>query len=192
MSAEDDTLKQAIINILSGPEVMKIVPFFIKSQLIASNHFAAVCRHLKEGNLKVKHYSAKPGMAYYEAETDTFYVDGNGIDAWRKALIVHEAIHAINDIARINMDIATSEALSYVAQAQYLRGCLGSVRQLVSSNAKMDKLFELAWSLATTLQIGKTPTEAEYDALRVAINESPEYLGTGASMTNFDGVIFAN
>jgi hypothetical protein len=191
MSVEDDNLKATIIAVLGGAEMKAVRPFTIKGQLIAYNHYSLVATHIQKGDIKIKHFPDEPETAYYEPGTDTFYVDGNGvIDCHRKALIVHEATHAINDIAFINMDIATSEALSYVAQAQYMRANSGkgSTRQLHGDTDEQDKVFELAWSIATTLAINKTPSEAEYDALRAAINLAPKYLGTGADPTNFNGV----
>jgi len=85
---------------------------------LASNHFSVVEGRYRENKIV---YSAWAD-ASSNLEANTFYL-GNNERSSRDfdALVVHEAVHAYFDRARISISWADNEAAAYIAQEFYLR-----------------------------------------------------------------------
>lgn len=108
-----------LVKVLSDQAALKHVEFtFLGTEVHAAN-FAAVADHIRMGSIKVD--TMQGGGAAYEFGTDTFWVPSEmASDLHRRALLVHEAVHAINDMLTGFMIDLHNEAGSYLAQALYL------------------------------------------------------------------------
>ncbi len=102
-----------------------------------------------------------------------------------KALIVHEAVHAIQDYQAKAMKTILAEAEAYLAQMIYARANLSSKPNFGSRG----RVFEVAWDIAGNVLDGKQPTDAEQARLRSAVRADPTYANhkRGAKY-RFDGV----
>lgn len=94
-----------------------------------------------------------------------------------RALIVHEAVHAVMDIRGLRgMGTAKSEALAYLAQAIYRRsagqkdppfeGCRGPAEKMICG---------MSWYLAEKIEAGDTITPTEYAIFKAQIVSHPKY-----------------
>lgn len=105
-----------------------------------------------------------------------------------KALVVHEATHAVCDMLKLSMKRGDSEAMAYIAQCQYWKANISNDR--LEGNVigdEDDLVFEAAWNIACAIQAGQSVPSTDYDKLQAAlaannsykkhINERPAYDG---------------
>ncbi len=192
MGADDLWAKLAIASVLIGPELSKIKPFTIKGHVTAANFFATVVAKMQLGYIDAKSLTGSGGKAYYNSTEGCFYLDlDGGLTLAKKALIVHEATHALSDIVWKIMDIGTSESIAYVAQCQFARANNPDPDpevRLYGDTAAEDKVFECGWHIAGKLLAGDTPTESDYKNLYDAVDNHPYYKGQAAKPAGYDGV----
>lgn len=192
MADRNDLARQAIVNTLTGGGISVIKPFTIRGFTILNLNFSVVAINVSAGITKVRFDSSEVGMAEYDTGTNTFHLgftDANSLS--RKALIVHESVHAVCDLLKLaTMDVGTSESAAYLAQCQYARGNSTDPdpdARLFSEDEDKDRVFKIGWELAGRLLGGATPSSADYDRLRDAVNRHPYYRGKAGDSAQFNG-----
>ena len=192
MADQDALARQAVISTLTGAGIAVIKPFTIDGFTVLSSLFSVVGLNVIAGVTHVKYDSSQVGLAEYDTGTNTFHIGFTAASSLsRKALIVHESVHAVCDLLnKSTMNIGTSESLAYLTQCQYARGNSTDPdpdARLYSDDANKDRVFKVAWDLAGTLLGGGTPTAADYTKLRDAVNRHPYYLGKAGDNAKFNG-----
>lgn len=192
MADRNALARQAVVNTLTGAGVHVIKPYTIRGFTLLNINFSVVAVNVSAGVTKVVYDSSEVGMAEYDTGTNTFHLgftDANSLS--RKALIVHESVHAVCDLMNLTtMDIGTSESAAYLAQCLYARGNSTDPdpdARLYSEDEDKDRVFQVGWELAGTLLAGSTPSTADYDRLRDAVNRHPYYRGKAGDSARFNG-----
>jgi hypothetical protein len=153
---------------------------------------AVVANKVIDGEIAVVYDSSVgAGEAEYDSGTDAFHLGFRSAHTpTRKALVVHEAVHAALDLKVAGVTIAESESLAYVVQSFYVREHTvdPEAERLTSENTLKDRVYELAWDMAGTLSKGRQPTSVEWLALDHAVRRHPTYKRTAGNNAGFDGV----
>ncbi len=192
MADRSELAKQAVVGTLTGAGVYTVKPFTIRGFTLLNINFSLVALNVAAGITRVVYDASEVGMAEYDTGTNTFHLgftDATSLS--RKALIVHESVHAVCDVMNLaTMDIGTSESAAYLAQCLYARGNSTDPdpdARLYSDDEDKDRVFRVGWELAGTLLDGRTPSTADYDRLRDAVNRHPYYRGKAGDNARFNG-----
>jgi hypothetical protein len=196
--SEDLRLRSMVASALSGPVIARVNVHHV-GRAIFGTTLAAVAIRVLEGEIDVVVDSTmRTWEAEYDSGTDILHLGfANASSTTRKALIVHEAVHAALDIKAVSgMTIAESESLAYVVQSFYVREHtlepdvyrLTDPEDGSDRNPWRDRVYELAWDMAATLSKGTQPTSIEWLALDHAVRRHPKYKGFAGNMAAFDGI----
>lgn len=114
----------AVADILSNYTALANIDFRLKTIEIKPGYFKLVADAIRKGKVKViVDSSLDGGTFYYDSGEDAFYLDDPGAVTriTAKALIVHEGVHAVNDMyGRSTIDAIDDEFAAYLAQAMYM------------------------------------------------------------------------
>jgi hypothetical protein len=145
-----------------------------------------------QNKIGVKHVPGLDTAGIYNSTENRFYLRRDILSTIEaKALVVHEACHAGLDIARASqMRTITSESAAYISQCVYARSKSNSPRteRLQDEDPRKDRVFEIAWDLASLILDSRKPKESDIERLRQAVLEHPYYSKDGQKVTGFDGV----
>jgi hypothetical protein len=180
--------KQTVLGVLRDSDTQKIKPFSFGGIGFDPKTFPVLAGFIDRGQIRVDD-SGKDGMAEYDYKTNTIILGFTWtIDHVKDALIVHECTHVVYDVAKTKMSTATSEAIAYIVQCQFLLVKRGDGKRLTSPSRAKDLVFELAWKMAAKIQQGGKPTLSEQNALQSAMAQHPYYMANAAGDAGFDGV----
>jgi hypothetical protein len=194
-------LSDQVVQVLRGGEAGKI-NFTIGAVKITGGDFGKVADEIELGCVKVHHDQrgefVPAGSARYISNGKTSTVPGSkaylpgdsmilGFGSLRtlddKSLIVHEAVHAINDLFMVTMRGIDDEVAGYVAQALYYRRA-GFTGVPIADDALIQDVYKAAFAYADGIIAGKSSFSlvGEESKLGLAIVKVPEYKGlaTGA------------
>lgn len=182
-------IKSTITGVLRGSDTQKIRSFAFNGKGFAPGVFPILADMIDGGSIKAEHDSSKSGMAEYDYGTNTLYLGFNeATSLTRKALILHEATHAVYDMVSTKMSVADSESIAYIVQCQYARANNSDPSQRLTGNTpEKDKVFELAWEIAGKLLGGTKPSQTDYNSLVDAVSKHPYYMGKAAADAGFNG-----
>lgn len=186
--------KMTVLTTLGEPAI-KSIKFDFRQHKITPDCFAQVRKAIDDGRIVVA-INPKLGVTgtYDSGSNCLELVDGTSLHMERKALIVHECLHAWFDLKLVkNMTVKTSEAAAHLAQCIYARKKVGEAiavsDRLQGSNPAKDHVFDLAWTLAgKVINSGKSPTQAEVDDLEDAIAKCPSYKSEAKDIAQWNGV----
>jgi hypothetical protein len=191
MAAENSHAATDMIKgILTDSDTLKIKKFsFGGIGFDCINTFPLLRSFLERKQIKVYYDSEKDGLAEYDYSTNAIYV---GFWFWpgpeKKALVVHECVHAMYDLSGKKMSGAVSEAIAYIAQSQYIYANCGPKKRLTSRNSQMDMIFKYSWAIAACIQEDKKVEESDKKNLLSAISGHPYYCKNANSDAGFNGV----
>ena len=182
-------IETMVTNILVGAEAQKIRSFTFAGKHFGAGAFYNIKELIDGGFIKVIYEAERNGVAEYEWGTNTLYVGfPQAFDLGQKALVVHEAVHAVYDLVKYKMSVADSESIAYIVQCQYARANNPNpADRLYSSSRKKDKVFEVAWAIAGRVLQGYSPTSDECAQLRDAVSQHPFYAANAASTIQANG-----
>lgn len=180
-----------VVNILTGAEAKKINGFTFFGKTFSVLTFNNIKNLIEAGFIKAEYDEKKSGMAEYDYGNNTLYLGFKSTsELTKKALVVHEAVHAVYDMVKMKMSVADSESIAYIVQCQYARANApeGSSR-LQSSNSGNDKVFEVGWRIAGKLlgQDTSALTTEDYTAMREAVSGHTYYSAKAAKDAGFNG-----
>jgi len=184
-----------VVRILHGPGVgsvwVRVGQFTITPKPIR-----AIGDAIKKGTIKVYYdpkmlMAIKPSAAYYDGGYDamfTSFVDTSTIG--RKAVLVHEAVHAINDMKkRASILHVDDEAAAYTAQMMYIRGTgVRAPIRLTSTTTVVDDIYRTAFAVADAIFAGTGHPTTELEALRTAIRAHPDYTSSANATVGYNGI----
>jgi hypothetical protein len=164
------------------------INFHLGGLLVTPQGFRDIGTELRNENIHVHPSSALPqdAVAAYDWHTDTLTVYENVRDLintyWGKAVLVHEAVHAMIDRNRaVATTLLTAEAAAYIAQVLCrLLDHERDFRQAVESNHTTPDglIFYEALQLISRFGLESGPGTIPWndsDALRTAISRHPLY-----------------
>lgn len=180
--------KQTVLGILKDSDTQKIKSFSLGGVGFDARTFPVLAGYVERNQIRVDD-SGKDGMAEYDYNTNTIILGFTWtLDHVKDALILHECVHAVYDVAKTKMPVAVNEAIAYVVQCQYLLVKRGDGKRLSSPNRQKDLVFELAWKMAAKIQKGEAPTASEKSSLLAAIGQHPFYMHNASSEVAVNGV----
>ncbi|HYZ84132.1 MAG TPA: hypothetical protein VE621_07000 [Bryobacteraceae bacterium] len=117
----------------------------------------------------------------------------SGLTDTRRALIVHEAVHAALDMKNAGeLYVSESEAAAYLAQAVYALEIFPEGDVLLDSNGDptMQAVFDRASEIAVALKAKKKLSELSMEvyALEAAVSNSSKYTTTAGNKSGYNGV----
>ena len=186
------SLSQAITRVLNNAACSKI-SFTADGTSIGPSDFTAVAGKINSGDITASYESARPALSgEYEYTSDTFkfgFQSTDG-DAFREALVAHEATHAALDIRAQSVQVKVSEAAAYLAQALFL---YHANRAHFDDGGTIDfpnnAPLAAAWTLSESArEQARSYTSSELQPLYTAIDGEPEYAGRGNENDDYDGV----
>lgn len=203
MAEAQSGLGEAILNVaarinvevtLADPAIKKIV-FDQGGMSVRPSCFAEVAKAITGGRIKVVVVKNLSTTGVYDAAVDRIELKSAEVTSvTRKALIVHECLHAWMDIAAIkNMKVKTSEAAAYLAQCIFARAKASDPKdeeiRLYSEDDKMDKVFAKAWSMAGEVVLNNAnPAASDFTALEGLVEATKKYSHEANSNAKWNGV----
>jgi hypothetical protein len=178
-----------VANVITGSEAQKIKSFAFAGKGFSPGVFGPLKALMESGAIKAVLDTSKTGMAEYDYGNNTLYMGFTEASSLtRKALIIHEMVHACYDMVKTKMSVADSESIAYIVQCQYARANNPdpNVRLTGNTTAK-DKVFEIGWNIAGKLLAGEKPSLDEYNSMRDAVSQHPYYMGKSAADAGFNG-----
>jgi hypothetical protein len=181
--------EREVKNTLTDSTVMKIKPFAFSGIGFDIRTFPVLKTVIDKGKIKVEYDSAKSGEAEYDYKTNTIITGIRyALGYSETALLVHECVHAVYDVAGQKMSTAVSEAIAYIVQSQYVYAANGPGKRLGHSNPTRDLVFKYSWAIAACLQEGKAVDPLDQSNLISAVSGHPFYSKNASSDAGFDGV----
>jgi len=193
MASDDDQAKVAVLSVLLLPTVFSMKPFKVNNHEFKPADLFAISTAIATDKIHVKFDASVAGHAEYDTGTNTFHVAfTTATSVTRKALVVHEATHAMCDVKNAStMDIGESESMAYIAQCQFgrlLKTDPDPDVRLFDTPADKDKVFEVGWGIAGTLLSGGMPGAADIGAMRNAVNVHPNYKDKVGDNAQYNGL----
>jgi peptidoglycan hydrolase-like protein with peptidoglycan-binding domain len=178
----DEAAKDAVIRVLAGAFVSRL-NFVYCGQHVNDGWFARVRRNIDAGKIGVRYdpIVADYGLAVYVPENNAaaaknhIVMPNYKIITWKqRSVLVHECVHASQDLRGIPLTPALSEGAAHVAQNLYHRYATGN--RVTDSNPLADKVHREADRFALRVMSGETSFDATETAdLDAAIAAVPMY-----------------
>jgi hypothetical protein len=183
--------RQAALAVLAEPVTLNL-HFKAGALELRAGDMLAVANAITDGRITVIHRPCLGWMAQYRGGVgfnQLLVPFASAPPAGMKALMVHEAVHAAMDVARIPQTMQQAEALAYIAQALYSRrngGNLGAaVPQPAFAVAPLNfvawsGIFKKAGSIADDIDTGQPVSNLDLITLALSITIAPSYQNEGA------------
>lgn len=185
-------LRLGVAAIFADPKNSNI-SFSILGISVRPHHFREVGTAIYEGKIAVElDPKLAQGDAVYFFKTNKIVLKSCDLgDLLFCALVIHEGVHAINDIKkRSKMAIIDDEAAGFVAQALYVRGHgypASTGLRLTDNDKKKDAVFQRAFAVADLVSARKSYWR-EWIDLRAAIKDVPDYASSLATPRAYKGI----
>jgi hypothetical protein len=170
------------------------IDFSILGISIRPSHFKEVGKAIREGRIAVEiDPKLVQGDAVYFFKDNKIVLKSYDFnDLLLCALIIHEGVHAINDIKkRSKIAIIDDEVAGFVAQALYVRGhgypSSTGLRLTDNTDTKKDAVFQKAFVVADLVSARKSFWR-EWVDLRAAIKDVPDYASSLATPRAYKGI----
>lgn len=139
--------KQELISLLTDP-VLQEVNFICMNCWISGKDYGIIANKVKNGHIKVNFHSFTGfgGKNVYNSMWNTLILHKSLFDSeYGKAMVVHEATHAIQDMKRQSLTVGNSEVAAYIAAYIYL---LKKGKSPSPSSFFVDHTFKIATAIA--------------------------------------------
>ena len=183
--------KQLVKNVLMSQHTEKIKMFTVSGQTLVACFYQALAARMSLFDCMKTVYdpSIKKGTAEYDSESNTMKLAFMSIEYdEQRGIIIHESTHAVCDMLKMNIMVADSEVMAYIAQCQFMLANFGNYPLIGKTDTKT-AIFAAAWKVAEKIQNGQTPSETDYKTVRDAVCGDSEYGEKSLSQTAaFDGL----
>jgi hypothetical protein len=176
-TSTDDRLRLEVIRVIRGVSGMNVA---VGTDSIAGHEFDELANKIAGNEITVRHTPSLSVIGSYSS------IAANGrppnlmefrfafpTTEEERALIVHEAVHAAMDVRKEPMTTAESEALAFVAQSLTILtqhgAAAGPLATGETGSALDDKILEIAWNIAITLDGGGEAEKKDVKDIHKAI-----------------------
>ncbi len=185
---EMSEMKQFVISVLRSGETDKIKPFTAYGQTIFPIYYKTLAARLSLfDSIKVVK-SGSGDVEYSPADNKMTIGFSPTHETHKKALVIHEATHAVCDMIKMPVNNDVGEVLAYVAQCQYYKANAGNYDLADPRDSDITEVLRLAGAIAWNILNGGTPSAGDYDALRVKIAAHADYSKYAAVSAGFNGL----
>ena len=168
-----DSLRSSVVQTLRSGAASSMKPFRFGTCKIQYSEFSKLSTFIEYfGNpsiVKGKSAAYKPG------KNELVFGFKKAVTIPNKALVIHEATHAVMDMMKIKMKIKYAEMFAYITQCQFAMTASPGSDRLWSDNPQQDNVFSLAWNLARKIQKTYTIDDEEYENLADSVLKVPKY-----------------
>ncbi len=179
--------RQAVITVLREPSVANL-HFQAGTMELRRGDLTLVADAIEHGKIRLLHRPSLGHMAVYDPSRNRMAIPFDRLPpVGSRALIVHEAVHAVMDIRKVPQTMVEAESAAYIAQALYLKlhgldmadsvvspGFFANPRNFIAWRLIFDRAAAIADTVATTVSDG------DLRALAAGLNISKTYENEGA------------
>ena len=183
-----------VLAALADPGI-KSVSFDQGGMSVRPSSFAEVAKAIEDTRIDVIVVEKLSSAGVYDAAKDRIELRAPEVNSiTRKALVVHECLHAWMDVRALkNIKVKTSEAAAYLAQCIFARSKADDPKdeevRLYSDDAKMDAVFKKAWAMAGSVVLHKkNPPAGEFSALEDLVAKTASYSHEANDKAKWNGV----
>lgn len=181
-------IKQFVLSVLRSGGIDKIKPFTAYGQTIFPIYYKSLAARLGMfDSIKVVQ-STGGNVEYTPADNKMVIGFAPTHETHKKALVIHEATHAVCDMIRMPVNNDVGEVLAYVAQCQYYKANAGNYDLADPGDPDITEVLRLAGAIAWNILNGGTPTANDFDALRLKIAAHADYSRYAAVSAGFNGI----
>lgn len=173
-------LRKKILSTLRGAYVDRIA-FSLGSYRVTGQMFRKVADLIESDQIMLLYSPNMKGRAEYDSVYDILWIGFTELKWTSYGLLIHECLHAAMDANGWDVNVTTSEALAYIAQALYTQMAFGR-------NLEGKPFHVAADSIAQTIAYRGTPTSAQVIALRDALLADPKYSKSLNARAQFNGI----
>lgn len=189
-ASDDDheVARKQVLNTLLGATAQK-VHFTLDWETVYAGDMAAVAGYILQGKIRVRYDASHPGRARYRPadsnpadgiyDGDCLFLGDLANTSAHRALIVHEAVHAMQDIRSKSYTVVRAEAMAHVAQCLYLL-------QSGHTSPPVGTVLGKAWLAAANIFFTGSATYQDAYDLYMALGSDPVY--AGKPDPNFNGI----
>jgi hypothetical protein len=189
MSEESWLAKMTVKSVLNNSNTAKIKSFSFMGIGFDPKTFPLLAGFVDRDQIKVEYDSTKSSRAEYDYSSNTIILGFRAfLDYSQTALLLHECVHAVYDVAGKKMSVAISESVAYIVQCQYIYANAGPGKRLSHKEPAKDLVFKLAWGIAAKIQEGKAIEPLDKTNLIAAVSAHPFYAKEATSDAGFNGV----
>lgn len=192
-----NSLITSVINTLRSSEVQKMKPFSFGQCTIAPVEYTKLAWSmiLYDNPQIVKNSRMKEADADYATGSNKLRFKFNkAVSVEQKALVIHEATHAVMDMLKIKMLVKYAEMFAYIAQCQFAMVAAPQNGRFYEEADKHDpenigdQRFAAAWNIAKRLQSGGSVDSEDYENLADLISIDPKYKTLCNKMADYNGI----
>jgi hypothetical protein len=126
--------------------------------------------------------------AEYQQDIDTLLLRHRPTDPYSKSAVLHECIHAINDMNELDITNPDNEKYAYIYQALYLRK-LNFTGNIIGAGGTRDLKFPpAAFNIADSIGNNRHISLGDVTHLEATLQSNTEYQRTRKSKSPNDGV----
>jgi hypothetical protein len=181
-------IKQFVLSVLRSGGVDKIKPFTAYGQSIFPIYYKSLAARLSMFDSIQVVQTTDGNVEYIPADNKMIIGFPPTHEPHKKALVIHEATHAVCDMIKMPVNNDVGEVLAYVAQCQYYKANAGNIDLGDDRDSDITEVLRLAGAIAWNILNGGTPSAGDYDALRVKIAAHADYSQYAAVSAGFNGI----
>ena len=190
-TADDEALRRSVLNVLGDPN-LKEVNFRYRGHRVDWPLLIAVANRIIDRKMGIRYDPSIGSSGEYDPVDNVIFFRFKfaGSDT-RRALVVHEAVHAGLDIRKAGeLIVSEAEAAAFLAQAIYALEIFPSGEILIGSDGYRRPVYDRAWHIAEQMKAGKKLSELSLEmyALEAAVSDDPEYSATAGNASGYNGV----
>jgi hypothetical protein len=197
LDPDSELARRAVLNVLSDPTLAR-VSFVYKGYSVGWPMFIGVANRIIDRRIAVRFDQTKvdKGEAEYGPLENTIFIgfkEASGTS--RRAIIVHECVHAGLDVKKASgLIVREAECAAYIAQAWYASerepGLVLGDPSDAENQTWQQQIFDVSHQIAKGLKEGKSlgSLGLEVSALESAILHEPKYASTHTHPSGYDGV----
>src|SRR5215203_5807182 len=168
-------IKDFVVRVLNSGDTDKIKPFTAYGHTIFPIYYKTLAARLSMFD-SIEIVQSSGGEAKYRPASNKMFIGfGPTHETHKKALIIHEATHAVGDMIRMPVNNDVGEVLAYVAQCVYYKANAGNYDLYDPKDSDITEVLRLAGAIAWNILNGGTPSAGDFDALRVKIAAHDDY-----------------
>jgi hypothetical protein len=184
------TLKETVAGILTDPLLVRVINFTVCGISISYADLCGVAKAILNGGITV--YAKGNGSGGYDNVRDTLRVPADElISPAAKAVVVHEAVHAVNDLNGRSLIRIADETAGYVAHFLYLRAFdprFAGGALPASDGSDRTEMMRLLLLAADQLMLGKPLSVAQVSDIQDLIVKLRGYENSRHKVIHHDGL----
>src|SRR5262245_42974041 len=124
--ASDEQEREMDLTTLREPAV-RLISYTVCHFVMPATDYERIARAVDKKQIKIVDNPAFVNNAVYNSTDNQITIAATGDNLGKRALLIHEVTHAVQDARRMNVTHGDAEMLAYIAQQVYVLKSGGSV-----------------------------------------------------------------